>query len=315
VDSELAALLPFLPASNLSDPVAARQRIRDLFTTTPTGRQPSWMARVGIEPSSLPASDGHEIPTRIYRPLAGEGPHGAMVHFHGGAFVAGDLDISAGICGRMADVANIVVIDVDYRLAPEHPFPIGFEDCYSALLWTAANAGTLAIDLDRLAVGGESAGGALAAAVAIAARDRNGPAIAYQQLIYAVLDDTLPPQSIKQMTEAPVWDGASCAPMWEHYLGPHDQRGEVSPYAAPARAIATQRGLADLPAAYVLACEFDPLRDEELAYAVALLAAGVSVELHLVPGTFHGFDGFPTHISKRTTTGYLDSLRRAVGPQ
>ncbi|HVT65617.1 MAG TPA: alpha/beta hydrolase [Mycobacteriales bacterium] len=314
MDPELAALIPYLPASNLADPIAARHRIRDMFASAPPGREPSWLARVGIEQSSLPAADGYEVPTRIYRPLAGDTPRGAMVHFHGGAFVAGDLDISAGICGRMADAANIVVVDVDYRLAPEHPFPVGFEDCYSALLWTAENADALGVDLTRLAVGGESAGGALAAAVAIAARDRNGPALAYQQLIYAVLDDALTTGSIQQMKDAPLWDGASCAPMWEHYLGPPAQRGEVSPYAAPARAVDTERGVAGLPPAYLLACEHDPLRDEEIAYAVALLAAGVSVELHLVPGTFHGFDGFPTHISKRTTTGYLDSLRRAIGP-
>jgi acetyl esterase/lipase len=285
-----------------------------MFGSGPIGRAPSWTTRVDIEASSLRAADGFEVPTRIYRPRAGDGPRGAMVHFHGGAFVAGDLDISAGICGRMADVAEIVVVDVDYRLAPEHPFPIGFEDCYSALLWTAANSEALGIDLARLAVGGESAGGALAAAVAIAARDRNGPALAYQQLIYAVMDDTLTTPSVQQLTDTPLWNGANCGPMWEHYLGPEQHRGEVSPYAAPTRAIATERGLADLPPAYLLACEHDPLRDEEIAYAVALLAAGVSVELHLVPGTFHGFDGFPTQISKRTTTGYLDSLRRAVGP-
>jgi acetyl esterase/lipase len=237
-----------------------------------------------------------------------------MVHFHGGAFVAGDLDISAGICGRMADVAGIVVVDVDYRLAPEHRFPVGFEDCYSALLWTAANADRLGIDPTRLAVGGESAGGALAAAIAIAARDRNGPRLAYQQLIYPVTDDTLTTASIRELHDAPLWNGASCGPMWEHYLGPREQRGDVSPYAAPARAVATERGLAGLPPAYLLACEFDPLRDEGIAYAAALLAAGVSVELHVVPGTFHGFDGFPTQVSKRTTAEYLDSLRRVIGP-
>jgi acetyl esterase/lipase len=312
VDPELAALLPYLPPPSVGDPIAARQGLRDIFVGMPAGRAPSWQSRVGIEASSLPATDGYQMPIRIYRPLAGGGPRGAMVHFHGGAFVAGDLDISAGICGRMADVADLVVVDVDYRLAPEHPFPVGFEDCYTALLWTTRHSDSLGIDLNRLAVGGESAGGALAAAVALAARDRGGPAIAYQQLLYAVLDDSLTTESVRQMTDTPLWNGANCGPMWDHYLGPADRRGDVSPYAAPARALATARGLADLPPAYVLACEHDPLRDEEIAYATALLAAGVSVELHLVPGTFHGFDGFPTEISKRTTTGYLDSLRRAL---
>jgi acetyl esterase/lipase len=115
------------------------------------------------------------------------------------------------------------------------------------------------------------------------------------------------------MVDTPLWDGPSSALMWVHYLGPADQRGETSPYAAPARAIGTDRGLAGLPPTYLLACEHDPLRDEELIYAAELARAGVPVELHLVPGTFHGFDAFPTGIGKRITAEYLDALRRALG--
>lgn len=312
MDSELAALVPYLPRADLSDPVLARERIRSLIGSAGSGRRPSWTQRVSIEQARVTAPDGYEIPVRIYRPNGGAETRAGMVHIHGGAFVTGDLDISETHSGRMADAANIVVVDVDYRLAPEHPFPAGFEDCYTALCWLAEHADDLGVDPARVAVGGESAGGALSAAVALAARDRRGPNLAYQLLLYPVLDDSLTTHSVRTMTETPLWDGPNSELMWIHYLGPVGSRGEVSPYAAPMRAVGTDRGLADLPPAYILACEHDPLRDEELAYAAELALAGVPVELHLVPGTFHGFDGFPTQIGKRVTAEYLDALRRAL---
>jgi acetyl esterase/lipase len=312
MDPELAALLPHLPAPSVADPAAARQRMRDMFANRAAARPPSWTERVEISSATISASDGHAIPIRTYRPLTGTTPRGALVHFHGGAFIGGDLDLSEGAVGRMADVANLLVVDVDYRLAPEHPFPSGFNDCYDALVWVADRAVALMVDPERIAVGGESAGGALAAGVAIAARDRGGPAIAYQQLLYAVLDDALTTRSVRELVDAPMWDAPSTALMWDHYLGPVESRGEVPPYAAPMRAADRPDGLAELPPAYILACEHDPLRDEEIAYASALIAAGVSVELHVVPGTFHGFEGLSTQIGKRTTNEYCDSLRRAL---
>lgn len=287
--------------------------MRDMFAKGASTRRPSWTERIEIAPATIPAPDGYPIPARIYRPLTGDSPRGAMVHFHGGAFIGGDLDLSEGAVGRMADVANILIVDVDYRLAPEHPFPTGFEDCYAALLWVADQAADIGVDPIRIAVGGESAGGALAAAVAIAARDRGGPPIAYQQLLYPVLDDALITKSVRELVDAPMWDAPNTALMWDHYLGPAAGRGEVSPYAAPMRAASLPGGLAGLPPAYILACEFDPLRDEEVAYAAALLEAGVTVELHVVPGTFHGFEALSTQIGKRTTAEYCDALRRAVG--
>lgn len=304
--------MQYLPTADLSDPARAREQIRSLIASARSGRRASWSQRVSIEHATVPAADGYAIPARIYLPTSGGGPRGGMLHIHGGAFVTGDLDVSETHSGRMADAADIVVVDVDYRLAPEHPFPTGFEDCYTALCWLAEHAGELGVDATRLAVGGESAGGALSAAVALAARDRCGPVIAYQQLLYPALDDSLTTHSVRTMTDTPMWDAPNSALMWQHYLGPVEERGEVSPYAAPARAVATERGLADLPPAYILACEHDPLRDEGLTYAAELALAAVPVELHLVPGTFHGFDAFPTQIGKRITAEYLDSLRRAL---
>lgn len=313
VDAELAALIPHLPAPDLTDPERARTQIRSLLASPGSSRTPSWTQRVSISHDTVAAEDGYRIPVRVYRPDRGSRPSGAMLHIHGGAFVTGDLDVSETHCGRMADLADIVVVDVDYRLAPEHRFPTGFEDCYAVLEWLNDNAAELGIDTARLAVGGESAGGGLSAAVALAARDRGGPTSAYQLLLYPVIDDSLTSHSVRTMTNTPLWDGPNSALMWAHYLGPVDQRGDVSPYASPARAIGTERGLSGLPPAYILACEHDPLRDEELMYAAELALAGVPVELHLVPGTFHGFDAFPTQIGKRITAEYIAALRRAVG--
>lgn len=313
MDTELAALLPHLPAPDITDPAAARQDMRGMLEMATGGRRPSWTQRVEITSTDVPAPDGHPIPVRIYRPQTATSPRGALVHFHGGAFVSGDLGLSEYAVGRMADLADVVVIDVDYRLAPEHRFPVGFEDCYAVLEWTAKSTAELGIDPARIAVGGDSAGGALAAAVALAARDRGGPSIAYQLLLYPVLDDRLRTRSVQEMVGVPMWDSPNTVLMWDHYLGPQSVRGVVSPYAAPMRAAEAPGGLSGLPSAYILACEFDPLRDEEIEYAAALLAAGVSVELHVVPGTFHGFENFPTQISKRATAEYCDALRRAVG--
>jgi acetyl esterase/lipase len=272
------------------------------------------LAAVGAVADEHVEVAGGAIRVRIYTPR-GTGPFPAVVHLHGGGFALFSIDWSVSVdwCRDVCARVGAVVVDVDYRLAPEHPFPTGFEDCYSALSWMAENAAELGIDASRLAVGGESAGGGLSAAVALAARDRGGPALAFQLLLYPVLDDSLTTHSVQTMTDAPMFDARNSVLMWEHYLGPVAERGAVSPYAAPARAAGTERGLAGLPPAYILACEHDPLRDEELAYAAELALAGVPVELHLVPGTFHGFDGFPTQVGKRITAEYLDSLRRAVG--
>jgi acetyl esterase/lipase len=228
------------------------------------------------------------------------------VYCHGGGFVLGEIDLFDPVCGGYAANADVIVISVDYRLAPEHPFPAGVEDCYAALLWTAANATDLAVDPAAVAVGGESAGGALAAALALMARDRHGPAIAFQLLANAVLDDRLETVSVRSFTDTPLWNSHQTAIMWDLYLGP--ERRQVSPYAAPARAT----DLSGLPPAYVQTAEFDPLRDEGIAYAQRMLHAGVPVELHNFAGAFHGFDALPTAISRAAAAAQDAALRRAL---
>jgi acetyl esterase/lipase len=179
-----------------------------------------------------------------------------------------------------------VVVSVDYRLAPEHPFPAAVDDCYAGLEWTVSHAAELDIDPDRVGVGGSSAGGALAAAVALMARDRSGPALAVQILNYPVIDDRMDTPSMRSFDATPLWTSGASADMWQHYLGDPDGRGEVSAYAAPGRAT----DLSSLPPAYVLTAELDPLRDEGIDYARRLMEAAVPTELHTVAGACHGFD-------------------------
>ncbi|MDX3229929.1 alpha/beta hydrolase [Streptomyces sp. ME19-01-6] len=175
--------------------------------------------------------------------------------------------------------------------SPEHPFPAGLEDSYAALVWTAGHAAELDIDPARLAIGGDSAGGGLATALALMARDRGGPALCFQYLGVPMLDDRMETASMRVFTDTPVWNRPIAEICWSHYLGGEGRRGgpEVPEYAAPARVA----DLSGLPPAFVYVCEFDPLRDEGMSYAQRLVQAGVTTELHLYPGTFHGSAGLP----------------------
>jgi acetyl esterase/lipase len=312
VDPELAALAEHLPRPSLADPAVARQRIHDMFAAGVRLLDRSWTERVDVENISITGPDNAQVPLRIYQPRGDNRRGAALVHFHGGAFVVGDLELSEPAASRYADKLGITVVDVDYRLAPEHPFPAGLDDSYAALCWVADHSDDLGIDPSRVAVGGHSAGGGLAAAVALAARDRGAPQVAFQLLLYPVLDDRLTTWSVREMVDTPMWDAPSTVHMWRHYLGDRAGTDGVSPYAAPARAADLEGGLRGLPPAYVLACGLDPLRDEDIDYAQRLMAAGVSVELHVVPGAFHGFDGFPATLSRRTTGEILDVLGRAL---
>jgi acetyl esterase/lipase len=253
--------------------------------------------RVIAVPSGAP-----DISVRVYEPQARTRPTPAMVGFHGGGFIAGDLDSEDARFAGWSNGAGIVVVSVDYRLAPEQPFPAAVDDCYAALEWVAASADELGIDRTRLGVGGGSAGGCLAAALALLARDRQGPALAFQLLAYPCLDDRMTTASV-QFVGTPLVDGAASRKAWAAYLG--EARSEVSPYAAPARASDLRR----LPPAYVMTAELDPLRDEGIEYASRLLGAGVPVELHQFAGAFHGFDLFPTALSRRAAEEQVAWLR------
>jgi acetyl esterase len=305
LDPELASFVSMLPALDFADVATARAMLAQGAGGRETADQSPSEPFV-VSDRRIPGPPGApEVPVRIYRPW-GDGTRPALVYFHGGAFVLGQVELFDAMCGAYAANADIIVVSVDYRLAPEHPFPAGVEDCYAAVEWITAHAADLAVDPAAVAVGGLSAGGALAAAVTLMARDRNGPTIAFQLLVNAVLDDRLETVSVQAFTDTPLWNSHDVSVMWDLYLGP--ERRHVSPYAAPARAT----DLSGLPPAYVLTSQFDPLRDEGIAYALRMLQAGVPVELHNVVGAFHGFDVFPTAISRAAAAEQHAALRRAL---
>jgi acetyl esterase/lipase len=230
-----------------------------------------------------------------------------LLYIHGGGFILGSIESEhAGAASLCAEV-DAVVANVEYRLAPEHPFPAPLEDCYAALQWFHAEAGNLGVDPAHIGVVGQSAGGGLSAGLALLARDRGGPPLCYQGLGIPELDDRLETPSMQQFTDTPLWNRPNAVMSWKHYLG--EGGGEVSPYAAPARA----KDLSGLPPAYVATMEFDPLRDEGIQYAMRLLEQGVSVELHQFPGTFHGSSLMSqAEVSKRSMAELADALRRGL---
>jgi acetyl esterase len=319
IDPELAG-----PAELYSSAVDPAVLLSDLDTLRALRSTPGLLSggesptddRVHVENRSVPRSDAEgEIRVRVYRqaqdPVA-ESP--LVLFFHGGAFVLGDLYTEELRCLRYCADAGCTVVSVDYRLAPEHPYPAALQDCRRALEWAVANAGSLDADPTRVAVAGSSAGAALAAATTLVARDERGPSLSFQLLVYPVLDDRMNTHSMRSFVDTPLWTRGSSAQMWKHYLGDlGDLAGgdEVPAYASPARAT----DLGGLPAAYVLTADLDPLRDEGIEYARRLMEAGVQTELHCVPRTFHGYDivAAGTGIGRRALDEQVGALARALG--
>lgn len=296
MDPELEAFLPLFPPADLSDPVGARADLAGLAAAVPAPDA----ADMEIEDRTVPADP--EVAVRIYRP---RGARGAIVWLHGGAWVMGDLKTEHPWAARIADGSGAVVISVAYRLAPEHPFPAALDDAYAVLNWTAEHAAELGIDPERIAVGGHSAGGGLAAGLALRARDQQGPAIRFQLLNQPGLDDRQETWSARKFTDTPWFTRDKVTAAWRHYLG----SAPASPYAAPARAA----DLRDLPPAYIATAELCPNRDEDIAYAQRLLQAGVSVELHQWAGTFHGSQAIlSAEVSQRQNAELGAVLRRAL---
>jgi acetyl esterase len=306
-DPDLMELAGSVPRSELVDPVVARVQMAALYGAALGALD---TGDIQIEDRIIPGrGEGEQVPVRIYRPAQTEGLVGGVLSIHGGGFVLGDLDSDLGLAVALVSMAGVTVVSVDYRLAPEHPFPAGLDDCYAALVWMHAHVDELGIDAGRLAVFGNSAGGGLAAATALVARDQGGPALCFQYLGIPELDDRLDTPSMVAFDDTPLWHRRNAELSWGYYLGDHD--GEVSPYAAPARAT----DLAGLPRTYISTMEFDPLRDEGLRYAMALLEAGVSVEVHQFAGTFHGSMMEPrAWSSRRQLAEMVDVMSHALNP-
>jgi acetyl esterase len=296
MDPELEVFIPLFPPADLTDPVTARKNLAALAASVPALDT----ADMQIGDRTVPADP--DVAVRIYRPHQAQG---AIVWLHGGGFVMGDLDTEQPAATRLADGSGAVVISVGYRRAPEHRFPAALDDAYAVLLWTAEHAAEFGVDSARIAVGGHSAGAGIAAAVALRARDEQGPAICYQLLNQPQLDDRQETWSARNFTDTPWMNRDKLAATWRHYLG----SAPASPYAAPARAT----DLSGLPPAYIASAEFDPLRDEAIAYALRMLEAGGSVELHQWPGTFHGSHAIlSAAVSQRQIAELIAALRRAL---
>ncbi len=235
-----------------------------------------------IEDTTI-AGEGGDIPIRIYHP-AGNGPFGVLVYFHGGGWVIGDIDTADSVCREIATLAGLVVVSVDYRLAPEHIFPAAVVDCYSAVCWAADQQQRLKGN-GKIGVASESAGGTLAAVMSRKARDENGPEIAFQCLLYPVTDNDLTRPSYTENEPGYILEAATMKWFWDTYCPDPSVRDH--PDASPLKATS----LAGLPPALIITAEFDPLKDEGEAYAVAMNAAGGSAEVICCEGLVHDFFG------------------------
>jgi acetyl esterase len=234
-----------------------------------------------VEDRSIPGPEG-DIPIRLYYP-AGDAPFPVLVYFHGGGWVIGDLDTHHGFCHALAKTGDCLVVAVDYRLAPEHRYPAAVEDAYAATKWVAENTELIQADPDRFAVCGDSAGGHLAAVVSLMARDRNGPRIDLQILIYPITDFSFDTPSYEENKEGYMLSRDLMKWFWNHFIENENQANE--PYVSPLRA----ENLSGLPPALIVTAEYDPLRDEGEAYGQRLQAAGVNVTLSRYPGMIHAF--------------------------
>ena len=319
------ASLPRLP-DPYADIEATRQEFHEMLASFPADRTGVCSERFGI-----PRADGSVLAVEVYRPegavgaVPEEGANGAapgsggdalpaVLHFHGGGFALGrSLPGQDRVALELCRELPAVVLTVEYRLAPEHRYPAGVEDCYLALEWAAGRAAELGIDPGRIAVAGKSAGGGLSAAVALMARDRGGPALAFQSLCVPDLDDRVGADEAADAEgagEARVLDGRGVQTSWKHYLPEGTATAEA--YAAPARATE----LSGLPPAHVLVCDLDPMRDAGLAYARRLMDAGVPVTVRNVPGAWHGFELYAadTGVAKEMAAHWTGQLRAALYP-
>lgn len=257
------------------------------------------------------AGEGQDPKVRVlvYTPPGLTMPAPAILFIHGGGFSLGSVDQDDGAAAALALDIGAVIVSVDYRLAPETPYPGPLEDCYAALRWLSAQADELGVDSSRIAVYGHSAGGGLSAIVAQMARDRNGPAICFQMLCYPMLDDRMVSGSMTTRNGTGIFDRDAVALSWRSLL----DNGHLShlPYASAARA----KNLAGLPPTFIDTGELDVLLDEDIDYARELMAAGVAVELHVYPNAYHGFDMFAADapISRQAVETRKMALKRALG--
>lgn len=272
--------------ASMRDGSADAQQVRESLRASRKPRRHVPVARVVDRHISGP--DGAQLPVRIYQPHTGP-PAPVIVYLHGGGFVLCDLDSHDACCRRLANGVGAVVVSVDYRLAPEHRFPAALDDAWAATRWVAAHAAELGGDPGRLVLAGDSAGGNLATGVCLLARDQGGPPIAFQLLIYPVVDQRRKASAAHARSALGVLTIDHQRWFTEQYLGPNGDRSDV-------RASPILADLAGLPPAHVITGEIDPLCDEDEEYAQLLQAAGVPTTVRRYPGMFHGFFNLPDDI-------------------
>jgi acetyl esterase/lipase len=259
----------------------------------------------------VPGAQGDPaVRVRVYRPTDQPGKLPALYWIHGGGYVMGDIEQDDRLMKQMVKRIGCVTVSVDYRLAPEHPFPAPVEDCYAGLKWLFSHAGELGVEPSRIAIGGASGGGGLAAGLALLTRDRGELQVAFQLLIYPMIDDRNVTPASHAITDPRMWNRQSNHLGWKAYLGRDGGGADVSPYAAAARAT----DLTNLPPAYIPVGALDLFVDENIEYAQRLIQAGVPTELHVYPGAFHGFDIFAPSatVSKQFKAERDSALKRAL---
>ena len=306
LDAEIAAFLDAFPidlggtmGALTDDSVGGvREMLEQFPKPEPTGK-------VEQVDHDVPGTDGVKV--RVYRPAGAAGDLPCIYWIHGGGLVIGSYDEDPRFdvwCHELQCMA----VSVEYRLAPEHPYPAAIDDCLAGLQWTFANADDLQIDASRIGIGGPSAGAGLAAALALRVRDETDLDIKYQMLVYPMLDDRQ--TTVSSQWPERIWPPAANTYGWTSYLGDAKGGPDVSPYAAPARAT----DLAGLPPALILVGSADGFHDEDVDYAVRLNHAAVDVELHVYPGAPHGFDNLTagTELANRANRDMLEWLRAHI---
>jgi len=280
--------------------------IQSLITFLPAPKAPG---DISIKNIKIDNQDGNaKIRLRIYQPVHSTSATPVLLWMHGGGYIIGKPEMEDTVCTQFVRELGISIVSVDYRLSPKYPFPAGLEDCYSALMWTKQNSESFGFDANRIAIGGTSAGGGLAASLAQMAHDRKEVNLAFQLLIYPMLDDRTALHRDIDDSNSPTWSQKSNRFGWESYLGKHYGADEILAYSVPAR----REDLSGLPPAWIGVGTLDVFYEEDMLYAQRLKEVGVECDLNIVEGAFHGFDVFDQKLSivQEFRKSQIDALKK-----